>query len=77
MSCRDKMHTHTQNYGLRAMLDELKSENIPALTPFIYPSTGAATRSKESVDVHIEHQITHACHETACADRKTWIERWI
>jgi hypothetical protein len=74
MSCRDKMHTHTQKYGLRAMLDELKSENIPALTPFIYQSTGAATGSKESLNDFMEQQITHACHENSYADRKTWID---
>ena len=68
------MHTNTQKYGLRAMLDELKSENIPALTPFLYPSTGAAPGSKESLDDFMEQEITHACHENSYADRKTLIE---
>ena len=56
------------------MLDELKSENIPALTPFLYPSTGAAPGSKESLDDFMEQEITHACHENSYADRKTLIE---
>ena len=68
------MYVKTQKYELRATLDELKSENIPALTPFIYPSTAAVIGSKESLDDFLEHQITHACHENTCADRKTWID---
>jgi hypothetical protein len=64
-------------HGLTHEFNEIDNNNLQGLTPFVYPSTGAATGSKESVDEYIEHQITHACHENTCADRKTWIMRWI
>ena len=72
-----KIPVQIEKHGLRHAFNELDRNNLQGPTPFIYPSTAAATGSKESVDVYMEHQITHACHENACADRKTWIEIWI
>ena len=72
-----KIPVQIEKHGLTHEFNELDHNNLQGPTPFIYPSTGAATGSKESLDDFIEHQITNACHETACADRKTWIKRWI
>ena len=66
-----KMPVQIEKHGLRHEFNEFDHNNLLGPSTFIYPSTGAATGSKESLEDCIEHPITHACHETACADRKT------